>query len=260
MKKILYIALLLSGLTVRCFAQNTQKRFSFEAPIVERIVKVIVNDADILQQPNARSGMIDHVTQGKILAVVGTSGNWYKVCNSEWIAPYAADGGNATVQIATVGYIRKSSCAGIPLVSPSKDVYDFHVVQSGRHKGVCLWYSYNPHEENWCGLSLSIGKQVGGFFILPYRINVNEYSTSTKRVQFKHNESRYQLEFQKSIIDGYDIKLDQLTDSDIDYLIENVTKMSKKSGRLVFFIDGAPNEMRDINYGEAMKQLTMKRY
>lgn len=238
--------------------------FTFLAPNFQKIVKVTASNVNICEQPNANSKMVDQANKNEILAVVDETEDWYKICNSHWIAPYADEGGNATKQITIVGYIMKKYCENVVLQPVKKDTYGFYVKPSGRHKGTCLWYSYSGHEEDWYGLSFGIGKQVNNLFILPYRISVDEYGDTSKRVEFKKNSDGYKMIFKEGIIEGCDINLEKLTDIDIDYIVENVAKMSMKSGRVIFFLDSnTPNEMPgywDINYGEGLNQLPLIRY
>ena len=235
-----------------------QTNFKIEAPTFQKIVIVTGTNVNIRKSANVKSSRVDIANNGDALAVVGESGDWYKVCNSHWIAPYADEGGNATMQITTVGFIMKRFCKDANLLSATQDAYGFYVVPSGRHKGVCLWYSYNGHEEDWYGLTFAIGKQVGNMYILPYRIGVNEYGEPTDRVIIKRDGNAFKLELKNEILDGNEINLNKLTDTDIDYLIANVSKMSKKSGRIIFFTGGS--EYQDINYGEGLNQLTLTKY
>lgn len=258
MKKQILLFFALMAVVFQGWAQSS---FTIEAPKFRGIVRVTSSNVNIRQKANAQSMRVDVAQKDEKLAVVGEAGDWYQVCKSVWIAPYAAEGGNASVQITLSGYIMKKFCENCKLqpLNSSSEMGGVYIKTSGRHKGVCLWTMYNGHEEGWSGLTFGIGKMDGNLAVLPYRIGVD--GGASKRIEFKRedNGGDYKLALGSSLSEGYELDLNKLTDSDIDYLISNISKFKKTSGRIIFRTEDMA-EPTDINYGGSLKGMRVKRY
>lgn len=255
--------LLLTIATVLAIAMQVmgQAVSTFEVPVFEKIVKVTANSVNIRKLPNVQSAKVGAAENGQVMAVVGETGDWYKVFTSEWTAPYAKEGGNATIEETRVGYIMKKFCHDANIKEFKRDNSEVYVRQSGRYKGVCMFTTYSGTEEDWYGLTFSIGKLIDNVAVLPYRICANEDGDTGRNVEFQKSVAGYVIAFKQGITDGTDAAFDKLTDADIEYIIKNASKMSKKSGNLIFYTDEKKYEMADysnINYGRGLHQLQTK--
>lgn len=247
-----------------CISQQSMAQTSstFEVPVFKKIVEVSASNVNLRKRPDVKSARVGVVTNGQVLAVVSETDEWYKIFTSEWIAPYVLDGGNGTIQETRVGYVMKKFCRDAAIKALKKGNEDVYIRQSGRHKGICMYTSYNGHEEDWYGFTFAIGKQIGNIVVLPYRIYADKDEEANRRVELKKTDYKYQMVF-KDGIEGWEIAFDKLTDTDIDYIINNVSKMSKNSGRLLFYLDDEHREydgIIDINYGRGANQLQFQEY
>jgi peroxiredoxin len=257
MNKKLSFLLFTFCLTFQCYAQNS---FSFKAPEIKKIVKTTTPGLNIRQDANVKSKKVGYLSSQEIVAVVGEVGEWYKICSSGWEHPY--EGGNAIVFVTSVGYIMKKYCKDVALEHISKAKGDLYIVNSGRHKGMCLVSSYDAHEESWLGASLCIGNIVGNMAIIPYRVKV-EFIEDDKRMSFNYEDGEYKLYMNESIFDGNNILCNKLTDSDIDFIINNISKMSMKSGRILLRVPGEDYSFFDyteIRYGGGLDKLELIPY
>lgn len=258
MKRLFVLLIAIVGMALPGLTQNV---FTFEAPKFQKFVKVIGSNVNIRKQPSSQGRKVYVAEKDKILAVVGESGEWYQVCTSYWDAPYALEGGNETIEMTVVGYIMKKYCKEFKLSHLEEESSNFGLMQrkNGRYKDICIYTTYSGHEENWYGLSLMIGKKVGDIVLLPYRIIVEEYANPSNRIEFKREENEYQIAFCQDLIDGMEISFDKFTDADIDYLLNNVSKMAKNSGKVVFRLNGDEVE-NIINYGSGLNQIKLIKY
>jgi peroxiredoxin len=127
---------------------------------------------------------------------------------------------------------------------------------------MCLVSSYDAHEESWLGASLCIGNIVGNMAIIPYRVKV-EFIEDDKRMSFNYEDGEYKLYMNESIFDGNNILCNKLTDSDIDFIISNISKMSMKSGRILLRVPGEDYSFFDyteIRYGGGLDKLELIPY
>lgn len=235
--------------------------FSFDAPQFLKFVKVIDSNVNVRKHPSVQSGNVYNATQNEVMAVVGESDEWYQVCTSYWDAPYAEDGGNATEEVTVVGYIMKENCVDFALSNFKDEANSMGLMQrkNGRYKDICIYTTYSGHDENWCGLSFAIGKKIGDIACLPYRIIVDEYAETSKRIEFVKDGNGYQMVLNQDLIDGMDILFDKFSDDDIEFIINNVSKMAKNSGRVIFHLSGEDVDS-EINYGGKLNQMNLIQY
>lgn len=259
-----FILLLIATL---CISQQSiaQTSSTFEVPVFKKIVEVSASNVNLRKRPDVKSAKVSVVTNGQVLAVVSETDEWYKIFTSEWILPY--DGGRAEREETRIGYVMKKFCRDVTTRDIKKDDWGVYVRPSGRYKGVCMYASYNIHDADWCGWTFAIGKQMGNIMVLPYRIWVDDDEKTSRRVEIKKaDDNYYKMAFRDGmIIDapnnnyvGLDIAFSKLTDTDIDYIIDNLSKMSKESGRLVFYT--SERQQCTINYGRGANQLQFQEY
>ena len=123
--------LLLTIATVLVIATQVmgQAVSTFEVPVFEKIVKVTAKSVNIRKLPNVQSAKVGTAENGQVMAVVGETGDWYKVFTSEWTYPYAKEGGNATIEETRCGYIMKKFCHDANIKEFKRDNSEVYVRQ-----------------------------------------------------------------------------------------------------------------------------------
>lgn len=255
MKSIfLLLFLALVGMTMQCMAQIDYK---VSIPNIQSFVKINTNAVNIREAPNVNSKKIRTVSKEGLevtstLAVIGESGDWYKVYYYDRYDRYEYD--------TAIGYMMKKFCVDIPLEPVTEEMLQnisggiISMCHQGKFKGLCFdWGNYTT--DGMIEGPLYLGKVVDGMWVFDKMLpTVLGNSFQVKGSKDNHEYGiNWQIVYNKllSTYNGDDMTYfdsKKLKESNISYLLQNTDKMAKFHSHIFYCFKGDKYENEGKTY------------
>ena len=246
-KKLLIMLFAMFGMALQGMAQMEYK---VRMPNIQKFVTLTKNGSvNIRKAPNASSPQVATLNKSTLemsgaLAVIGESGEWYKVYYYLRSGRYGYD--------SAIGYIIKSLCQEMPTRPVTEDMLQgvpqtyISMRRNGMYAGLCFSvdeYTDDGEMEN----VLYIGKQVNGFWVFDRMLPAVAEQTDLQMVrtnEYADYDISWKIEYPKSL-ESYDdnrqtryLDAKKLSDRDVDYIVQNANRMALYDSHLIYAYKG----------------------
>lgn len=223
-------------------------------PNIKKFVTITKNTVSVLESPNINSKKIQTVSKEMpptALAVIGESGEWYKVYYYDRSGRYEYD--------SAIGYMMKKYCEEIPLEPVTEEMLqnivhaNISICNQDKYKELCFeWNEFTS--DGMIEGPLYIGKVVKGMWVfdrmLP-TVKGDAFQVSRSNASQKGGIN-WQLVYDKSLryndMAGLDCK--KLEEANITYLLQNAEKMEKYDSHIFYCFKKDKHEINGETFWE----------